>query len=137
MEKSINPTTRQLIIKFYVMAVFIIFASLPFTANAGSFSYEGYRIRAQPSVGTAAIMRKTTARVRHNQRKKYSQDNMGMTVYVRRKEWWGWSIVSSRSYKGNTSGTFTVTCSKGTYKLFFESNDPLYTYDIWGSFSWQ
>ncbi|ERI05289.1 hypothetical protein [Atopobium sp. oral taxon 810] len=133
---SIKKIIRSTVI--YGFSAFVIALSIltPNIANAGNFTYKGYGIRDWPSVGTAAIQSSTKGKVSHHQKKKYKQDNHGLTVYIQKREWWGWSIIASKSFVGTTSGTFSARCKPGTYKLYFKANDPLYKYDIWGSFSW-
>lgn len=135
MSNAVNGKLRKTAIVAFIAMLSVLAISLPTVALAGSFSYEGYGIRGWPSVGSAGIVSSTTGTVAHHQTRNYTQDNMDMTVYIRRQEWWGWSNVASKSFKGDTSG-FSASCSPGTYKLYFEANDPLYAYDIWGSFSW-
>lgn len=136
MRSQSQKTIRNFVLIAYIASIAVIVCGASSMASAGSFSYKGYGIRSWPSVKSAELTKESTVTVRHNQTRKYPQDNNGMTVYIRKQEWWGWSVITSKSFVGSTGGSFSRKCSSGTYKLYFEANDPLYTYDIWGSFNW-
>lgn len=46
-----------------------------------------------------------------------------MTVYIKKKEFVGSSTAASSSFKGSTSGSFSVNLGKGTYYLRFEQEN--------------
>lgn len=132
-----TPSILQVFtIVVYPLLIVLLISLAPTDSLAGNFTYNGKGIRDWPSVGTAGIMSNTTGTVRHKQTRLYKQDKHGMTVYIRKQEWWGWKDIASKTFIGSTSGSFSAKCSPGTYKLHFLANDSLYKYDISGSFSW-
>lgn len=105
-------------------------------AYAGTlFTYSGTGIQSKASVSQSYVSG-SNCTVKHTQTKVYSGASYGMKVSIQKDQGWGnWSTAGSKTFYNNVSGsTFSTYCSSGTYRLWFETTNAGYKFNISGSF---
>lgn len=104
----------------------LISCTIVSAASTTLMSYKETGIRSRDSVNNFTLSKTTTIKINHNQKVAetfgYSSSKCKMTVNLQKKGTFFFSDTGDSMVKyGNTSGSKTLSKSKGTYRLHFES----------------
>ena len=139
MKTNCLSPTNAFNVKAIVLACLVSFVlSLSFvnSAEAGTlFTYSGKGIQSKASVNTASLSSGKTCYVQHSQTRVYGQSGTTLKVSVQKQSGLSWDTVGSRSFLNDvTNKTFSTYCSKGKYRLYFQSSESKYKFNINGKF---
>lgn len=115
------------------VALLILSFSTTIVNATTAITYNGTGIWSWRSVSSWSTSSTRSYTVHHNQTRRTAGASTMLNVAIVRQNLIGSSVVSSRNFTGNSSGTLTSSLSSGTYFLRFESNERAKTFDINGS----
>lgn len=99
------------------------------------FTYSGKAIQSKESKSTATISSGKTCKVKHTQTRVYNKKGTHLTVAIQKQQLFGWSTVGSTSYVNDvTNKVYSTYCTAGTYRLYFQSSEAKYKFNISGKF---
>lgn len=119
--------------KLSVTLLILSFFSTTFVSATTAITYNGTGIWSWRSVNSWSTSSTRSHTVRHNQTRRSAGASTILNVAIVKQNLIGSSVVSSKNFSGNSSGTLTSSLSSGTYFLRFESNERAKTFDINGS----
>lgn len=115
--------------KLSVTLLILSFFSTTFVSATTAMTYNGTGIGSWRSVNSWSTSSTHSHTVIHNR----AGASTILNVAIVKQNLIGSSVVSSKNFSGNSSGTSTSSLSSGTYFLRFESNERAKTFDINGS----